>query len=62
ELVTYVIEACADTVSGVSLEARVQDIDIPFGETALEVIEEHLFAMAGGENEAAETLAGVDVR
>ena len=57
ELIADMIEAGQDTVAGIGLVAGIENFDIPVGKATLEVVEKHLLAMAGGEDEAAEALA-----
>src|SRR5271170_139246 len=61
ELIADVIETGEDAVAGVGFDAGVEDLDLPVGKTAVEVVEQHLLAMAGGEDEAAKTIFRVNL-
>ena len=61
ELIADVIEAGEDTIAGVGFDAGIEYFDSPVGEAAFEVIEKHLLAMAGGEDEAAKAISCVNL-
>jgi hypothetical protein len=60
ELIANVIETGEDAIAGIGFGAGVEDFDLPIGKAAIEVVEEHLLAVASSQDEAAEALAGID--
>src|SRR6185437_14022884 len=61
EAVADVVRAGADAVGGIGFGSGIEDGDFPLGKAAFEIVEQHLFAVAGGEHEFAEALARVNV-
>jgi len=61
KLIANMVEAGEDAIAGIGFDAGVEDFDLPIGKTAFEVVEEHLLAMTGGEDEAAKTIPRVNL-